>query len=304
MGYVMASLGPFLSDNAQCLVALVPAVRDGATEAIHDARVATRRIRAALDLVARHRPEPHLDEAADMARRIARALGRARDIDVSLELLTDLERRVPAAAPGAALCRGHLLRHRTAARRELVRKVDSLPLDRLPTLVAVKIPRLDHVLTARARERAAAVVEAVHHSSGVYFPKRAHALRVSIKKLRYLLEFSAARDEGALKLLRKSQQILGDSQDRQVLYKTVEDLAEVTSNGELDPLLAQIEAESIHLYDRFLERRGEMLAVCTQLATEQASVRPRAITGTLVMLGAVAAGSAWQGLRLRGNTRR
>lgn len=145
--------------------------------------------------------------------------------------------------------------------------------------------------------------EAIHDAR--YFPKRAHALRVSIKKLRYLLEFSAARDEGALKLLRKSQQILGDSQDRQVLYKTVEALAEATPNGELDPLLAQIEAESIHLYDRFLERRVEMLAVCQRLAAERtSSFRPRTLTGTVVMLGAVAAGSAWHGLRLRGATRR
>ena len=300
----MASLGSFLSDNAQSLVALVPAVRDGATEAVHDARVATRRIRAALDVLARHRPEPHLDEAAEIVRRIARALGRVRDIDVSLELLADLERRVPAAAAGAALCRGHLLRQRTAARRQLVRKVDSLPLGKLPALMAIKIPRLERVLAERARERADEVVEAVHHSSGVYFPRRAHALRVGIKKLRYLLEFSAARDEHALKLLRKSQQILGDSQDRQVLYKAVEGIAKTTPGEELDPLLAQIEAECAHLYDRFLERRTEILEVCRQLATEPTSLRPRAVTGTLVMLGAVAAGSAWQGLRLRGATRR
>ena len=40
---VMASLESILSDNARSLVALVPAVRDGVTDAIHDARVATRR---------------------------------------------------------------------------------------------------------------------------------------------------------------------------------------------------------------------------------------------------------------------
>ena len=300
----MASLGSFLADNAKSLVALVPVVRDGATEAIHDARVATRRIRAALDLVTRERPEPHLEEAAEIVRRIARALGRVRDIDVSLELLTDLERRVPAAAAGAALCRGHLLRQRTTARRTLVRKVDSLPLLKLPALMAVKIPRQDRVLAARVRERADQVVDAVHHSSGVYFPKRAHALRVSIKKLRYLLEFSSARDESALKLLRKSQQILGDAQDRQVLYRAVEDISEATPDAELEPLLAQIEAECAHLYDGFLGRRADVLAVCQQLAAEPAFVRPGAVTGTLVMLGAVAAGSAWQGLRLRGATRR
>lgn len=295
----MASLGSVLSENARSLVTLIPAIRDGATEAIHDGRVATRRIRAALDLVARQRPEPHLEEAAALVRRIARVLGRARDIDVSLELLSDLERRVPAAAHAAALCRSQLTRQRTVARRDLVRKVDGLPLDTLPTLVSVRIPRLEMVLAARARERAADVVDAVHHSSGVYFPKRAHAARVSIKKLRYLLEFSAAPDESALRVLRKSQQILGDAQDRQVLFDVVDDLGKRSADGELDPLLAQVEAESIHLYDRFLERRPELLQVCQRIATEQPASRPRALTGTVVMLAAVAAGSAWRGTRVR-----
>ena len=295
----MTSLGQILSENARTLVALVPAVRDGGIEAIHDARVATRRIRAALDLVAQHRPEPHLDEAAAMARRIARALGRARDIDVSLELLADLERRVPAAAHGAGVTRGHLIRQRTTARRDLVRKVDALPLDTLPTLVSIRLPRLDHVVAARIRERAADVLEAIHYASGVYFPKRAHAARVSIKKLRYLLEFSAAPDESALKALRKSQQILGDAQDRQVLFDAVKELAKATASDDLEPLLAQVEAEGTHLYDRFLERRPELLAVCQRLAATQSAARPRVLTGTVVMLAAVAAGSALRGSRFR-----
>jgi CHAD domain-containing protein len=278
---------------------LVPAVRDGAVDAIHDARVATRRIRAALDLVSRHNPEPHLDEAAKMARRIARALGRVRDIDVSLDLLADLERRVPATAHAAALCRGHLLRQRTPARRALVRKVDSLRLDKLPSLLAGRLPGLEHVLAARARERAGDVIDAVHHASGVYFPKRAHAVRVSIKKLRYLLEFSAAPPEDALRVLRKSQQILGDAQDRQVVFETVEELAETAPDAELEPLLAQVEAESALLYECFLKRRSELLDLCKSLAAEPSVSRPRVLTGTVVMLAAVAAGSALRGSRLR-----
>ncbi len=143
------------------------------------------------------------------------------------------------------------------------------------------------------------MVESVHHSSGVYFPKRSHALRVSIKKLRYLLEFSATPDTEALQLLKKSQQILGEAQDRQVLFEIVEGLGKSGADGELDPLLAQVEAESTHLYDEFLQRRSELLAVCERLAAVEPSLRPRAIRGALVVLGAVAAGSAWHGIRVR-----
>ena len=298
----MSSLQTYLSDNARSLIALIPTARDGGVEAIHDARVATRRIRAALDIITRHRPEPHLDEAAAMTRRLARALGRARDVDVSLELLSDLERRAPAAASAAAFCRGRLLRERTAARRRLVRKIDSMPIDTLPTLLAVHLPRLTNVLAERAQERAGRVIDAVHHASGVYFPKRAHAARVGIKKLRYLLEFGAASDEEAVRVLRKCQQTLGEVQDRKVLYDTVAALRE-DSSADLEPLLAQVEAESVVLYDRFLERRDELLAACARIAAPSrvTVLRPRAVTGTLVMLGAVAAGSAWHKRRASGD---
>jgi CHAD domain-containing protein len=161
------------------------------------------------------------------------------------------------------------------------------------------MPRLDHVVEARIRERADEVVEAIHYASGVYFPKRAHATRVSIKKLRYLLEFSAAPDESALKVLRKSQQILGDAQDRQVLYDAVRELGKTAAEDDLEPLLAQVQAEGTHLYDRFLQRRPEVLAVCQSLAAELSGSRPRVLTGTVVMLAAIAAGSAWRGSRPR-----
>ena len=296
----MSSLHRFLTDNSQVLLSHVPAVRDGAVEAIHDARVATRRIRAALDIINRHYSESTFQAAAALAKKAARALGRARDIDVSLNLLADLERRAPAAAPAAALCRRELLRERQLARRRLVKKFDGLPLDTLPRLVSAAVPRLDRVLQSGAHDRARSVADAIHHASGVYFPRRAHAARVEIKKLRYLLEFSGESDEGALKVLRKSQQLLGDIQDRQVLYETVEAMRDdaVASGADLEPLLALLEAECVVIYDRFLERRSEVLAVCQRLTSPVVARRSTAVTG-LLTLGAVAAGSAWQLRRAR-----
>jgi len=295
MSEAMASLTASLSDNAQILISLVPAVRDASTDAIHDARVATRRLRGALDVLKGPHMPPRLEEAAALARRVARALSRVRDIDVSLALLADLERRAPAAAPAAALCRRELLRARTLARRRLVKKFDELPVETLPGLIAGPAPRLNSVLVRRGRERARAVAEAVNYASGVYFPRRAHAARVELKKLRYLLEFSDFPDETGLKLLRKSQEILGDIQDRQVLYETVEAMRDesVASGADLDPLLGLLEAECGVIYERFLARRGEVLALCHRIAGMPAR-HSLAVKGTLITIGAVAAGSVWQ----------
>jgi CHAD domain-containing protein len=290
----MSLLQRFLSDNAQTLVSLVPAVRDASTEAVHDARVASRRLRGALEIVSTHQPERRLEEATAMARRAARALGRVRDIDVSLELLKDLERRAPAAAPGAAACRRELLRARTAARRKLVNRFDTLPIDTLPKLVASAQVRVGRLLAARARERAQILAEAVNHASGVYFPRRAHAARIELKKLRYLLEFSRYSDAD-LKLLRKAQEVLGDIQDRQVLHRLAERMRDdkLAGKEEMDPLLELLEAECTVMYDRFLERRSEILALCRRVS-DDATPGFTTLKGTLITVAVVAAGSYWQ----------
>jgi CHAD domain-containing protein len=289
----MSPLAAFLDTNARALLTLVPALRDGRVEAVHDARVATRRIRAALGIIGTLGDYPHLDEARLLARRTARALARVRDLDVALQLLDDLERRAPSAAPAAAFCRRELFRQRTAARRRLVKKLDDLSLRRLPQLLNGHVPRLDRALAGQARGRGAAVVQAVEHASGVYFPRRAHAARIEIKKLRYLIEFHDPSDREALKVLRKAQEILGDIQDRQVVQGMVHDLLEASPTPDVDvaPLLAMLEAECVVLYERFIERRGDVLEVSERLASRRTVPRAALVTGALLTAaGAVVAG--------------
>jgi len=288
----MSPLATFLDRNARELLTLVPALRDGRVDAVHDARVATRRLRAALGIIETLGDYPHLDEARLLARKTARALVRVRDLDVALQLLDDLERRAPSAAPAAAFCRRELFRQRTAARRRLVRKLDDLSLRRLPELLNGRVPRLDRALADQARNRAAAVAQAVDHASGVYFPRRAHAARIEIKKLRYLIEFHDPSDRESLKVLRKGQEILGDIQDRQVVQGMVQELLDASPAADVDlaPLLAMLEAECVVLYDRFIERRGGLLDVCERITSRRTVPRSALVTGALLTAGAVVAG--------------
>ena len=288
----MSPLATFLDSHARGLLTLVPALRDGRVDAVHDARVATRRLRAALGIIESLGDYPHLDEARLLARKTARALARVRDLDVALQLLDDLERRAPSTAPAAAFCRRELFRQRTAARRRLVRKLDGLSLRRLPDLLNGRVPRLDRALADQARTRAAAVAQAVDHASGVYFPRRAHAARIEIKKLRYLIEFHDPSDRESLKVLRKGQEILGDIQDRQVVQGMVQDLLGDSPAPDVDlaPLVAMLEAECVMLYDRFIERRGDLLDVCQRVASRRSVGRSTLVTGALLTAGAVVAG--------------
>jgi CHAD domain-containing protein len=288
----MSPLASFLDTNAHALLTLVPALRDGRVDAVHDARVATRRLRAALGIIESLGDYPHLDEARLLARKTARALGRVRDLDVALQLLDELERRAPSAAPAAAFCRRELFRQRTAARRRLVKKLDDLSLRRLPELLNGHVPRLDRALADQARNRATGVAQAVGHASGVYFPRRAHAARIEIKKLRYLIEFHDPSDRESLKVLRKGQEILGDIQDRQVVQGMVQELLGDSPAPDVDlaPLVAMLEAECVVLYDRFIERRADLLDVCERIASRRTVPRTALVTGALLTAGAVVAG--------------
>ena len=75
------------------------------------------------------------------------------------------------------------------------------------------------------RERARAATEAIDYATGVYFPDRAHAARIAIKKLRYAMEIAhetgAGDRNGAIRELKKAQDLLGDLHDREELLNNL-----------------------------------------------------------------------------------
>ena len=76
-----------LQSQTEALLAQLPSVLDGDADGVHDARVATRRIRAVLPLTLEwHRRD--IDELSARFRRIGRVLGRVRDHDVRIALVS------------------------------------------------------------------------------------------------------------------------------------------------------------------------------------------------------------------------
>ena len=86
-----------LQSQAGILRGQLPCVFDGDTEGVHDARVATRRIREVLPLT-REWHKRDVDDLRAHFKRIGRALGEVRDADVRIGLLSYLEAHVPTAA--------------------------------------------------------------------------------------------------------------------------------------------------------------------------------------------------------------
>ena len=80
---------PLLRQRIRAVFKQLPKGLAGDEEAIHQMRVAGRRLRAALPLLARRPGGKRVKRALRVLRELTRAAGQSRDLDVSLELLQE-----------------------------------------------------------------------------------------------------------------------------------------------------------------------------------------------------------------------
>jgi CHAD domain-containing protein len=303
----------FLS-NLDALRSCLPLVCDGDSDGIHDARVATRRLRAVLPLLSAAGTTDGVEQGLPTVKALGRALGRARDEDEALRLLDEIERRSPGTAAAAATLRVRLLPHQLRRRRQLIKAVESLDLERLDRLGEVVggqsgFPRRwgaapsRPALRAAIGRRAETAERKVHHAAGVYFPNRAHRARIAIKKLRYLAELLEKRERArkpAVRALRNAQEALGSIHDREMLLSRLSDLMEEEDVQGARELARTLEAECRSLFESYRAMRPAVLSACADLTTwaqRSAESRPRQ---RLLVLGAVALPSAAIFLATRG----
>src|SRR5512144_2927868 len=93
------------------------ALEEFEVEAIHKARVTTRRLKAALDLLESALDADHSKPFARLGRKLRRRLGPMRDVDVMLEHLDEIKPTSPLAAAVDWL-RQRLLRDRLESREK------------------------------------------------------------------------------------------------------------------------------------------------------------------------------------------
>ena len=286
----------------------LPGVLDGLENHIHEARIATRRIREVLPLLGDPKRK-HLEDLRTRFRQMGRSLGRVRDADVRIALLASLEIRMPHAAPSLVVLRQQREEERLDLLRKLIKRLERIEAIRLVEMLddhlafpgsLARIGRagrtwrrdLRYTVTARAR----ATTDAINHATGVYFPNRAHAARIAIKKLRYAMEIAhetgAADRSAAIRELKKAQDVLGELHDRQELIDnltapTVPDTAsneQTEQNGQVSLLKQVIDAECRDLHGRYLARREKMLDICLG----ETNVASRSWSRALLTTGAVA----------------
>lgn len=234
-----------LSRYVSAMVEHEPGTRLGEDpEELHDMRVATRRLRAAIGLFGEMLPA----RAQALARElgwIGHALGAVRDLDVQLERMPEVTAWVqdwyPAPEGGRlAPVRAALESERASARSRLLSALDSARWDRLCSAL-VELAREGPRASARGHAPAVDVVPGLvlaRHRSAVKAAKRArrsgdpgdfHRLRIRCKRLRYSLDLTSELYGGAsvafARELAGLQDSLGRAQDAEVAARHIFEMA-------------------------------------------------------------------------------
>jgi CHAD domain-containing protein len=263
-------------------------------EALHDFRVALRRLRS---LLRSHRPVFAAAFPKKALRRIA-ALARdtnpGRDAEVHLAWLTSFAGELTSAERAGA---AELVRELTDRRDESYRKVerdivrDFGPLaEDLGARLVVYQVRVDLEHASRPQTFSAATREALAAAGDEFFAKLAaietaadetagHAARIAAKRLRYLAEPVAPWIESAarpVEHLRALQDLLGELHDGQLLAAHVaQTLAELESKRAQTLIAATLERASPNSLPATPVRRREragLLAVARRLGARRAEL--------------------------------
>jgi CHAD domain-containing protein len=284
---------------------VLPGILDGDGTSIHDARIATRRVRELLPLLGDAKRRKPIEDLQSRFKRLGRSLGRVRDADVILGLLASLETRIPHAAPALVVLRQQREHDRLKLLRKLVKRLERLEAVRMiETLDEYRLPfpgalawsvrtghRWRRDLDYTLRERALATHDAIDHATGVYFPARVHAARIAIKKMRYAMEIAHAIGQAdrsaAIRELKKAQDLLGDLHDRQDLADNLTESCPADGSdiaGQVSLVKQVIDAECHDLHGRYLARRAALQEICRYERRHQRATH----TGPLIAAGALA----------------
>ena len=297
MGANVSRSEVLIRQRLQALRRALPAAQRGDVSAIHQARVATRRLREALPLVSAGTRRRKLEKRV---RALTRALGPVRELDVALLMLDEL-----AASPGVPKAGVKSLRAAVAEERSRLhadvgqvlqewnlakvtrravrsaRRQDDTP----RRTAAGRDPRYVASAYRRAARRAAALRTAIENAAGLYLPDRLHEVRIGVKKLRYGLEIvrevTRSRATARILTLRRAQDLLGRMHDLEVLIARTRALQGAANaptlrvSADLDRLVRTLETESRQLHGQYVASRASLLDICDHVE-HMASTRGRA----------------------------
>ncbi len=219
-----------LKERVRRLYRHLPQALAGEVEPLHQMRVAARRLRVALPLLAQKPEGKRVRRATRLVRDLTRGGGGSRDLDVITALLED--RLGEAPSPELKTLVRDLRAARSRSRRRLAGDLLDVDIARLRRdIKAIVARRGEPVFGVFGRLRDAAAVERVEvldilDALGESFdPARLHRVRIRFRRLRYTAELVDAlrsRESDAPALFRSVQEAVGQLHDSFVLSTWLE----------------------------------------------------------------------------------
>jgi CHAD domain-containing protein len=222
----------------------LPGALAGQEEAVHQVRVAGRRLRVALPLLVARPKGRRLTQALKVLRQLTRAIGAGRDLDVSLGLLEDRLAEQKAATPEQRALLSRLRQARARARGTVAEAVMDLDIDGLRRNLRALLQKgaadsttvLARVVALREHE-GADLLRGFSHVGERYLPVQLHALRRCARRLRYAAEVEDAvrgTESRAPELWKRLQDGIGAIHDHHVLVHWLDEQARLAeSRGNL-----------------------------------------------------------------------
>ena len=215
-------------------------------------------------------------------RRLTRALGTVRELDVTMHILDELARRPEIPRNALEDVRAHVITERDERRKVMLERLEGVNSQKLSRRLHAVVEALAEgdanawrqTLSVRMLKRAKRFTEAVQEAGHIYAPERLHQVRIAAKKLRYALELAAdggvAAAQPLVSELKRTQDTLGRLHDLQVLQHHVAEVQSappVRREGQdsgLDAIGRALEAECRHLHGKYLATHDALLAASEQ----------------------------------------
>jgi CHAD domain-containing protein len=277
------------------LLTAMPAAQEGDETSVHQARVASRRLREALPVLGARADEDALDRVQKRVRRITRALGPVRELDVTLLLLAELEGREAAPARAIERVRTAVIEERQKRRQEMLEEITPSRLDKLTRrLVRVAAPESrSHVsrnalaeAALKSAERARNLKAAIERAGGIYLADRLHRVRVEAKKLRYAVEIqrelARSRATAGMNRLKTEQDLLGRMHDLEILIDKARGVQSKLNPrdrrgmSELNKLIRLLEAECREGHAAYMHGRPGLVKLCDTVIAAADQLKPTA----------------------------
>jgi len=235
-------------------------------DAIHDARVAARRLLAAGELWAA--PDAAWAGVRDRRPAVLSRLGRVRNLDIALDLLKTGEKEDKAARKELSR---HLRKHRRKERAAMADWLTKKKIDRIRDGMEEVVrevrrkPVLDAPSPSDLAPHFARVMSLFTGRAWAPTAEEAHAIRREVRRLRYAHEtldwaYEPEDFQRVVKALLRIQELAGAWQDRCVLSKLA---GKAMRKGKvslpLNGFLSRIQTESKSLSDRFMRAATELV---------------------------------------------